>query len=65
MVSCKTLIVTCCQIAISMAIHRENQAFEGLSDLIANIVTLDNTELVFISDFVLPKQVINKVRYLQ
>ncbi len=38
-------------------INREDQDFPQLSNLLANLVSLDNTELVFISDFTLSKQV--------
>ena len=33
------------------------QSFEGLASLISNLVSLDNSDLVFISDFQTPQQV--------
>ena len=38
-------------------IQKKDQSFEGLGDLLTNMVSLDNTELIFISDFTLPQQV--------
>ena len=39
-------------------LRKENSAsFEGLATLIANLVSVDNSDLVFISDFKNPQQV--------
>ena len=42
-----------------------NNAFIGLEQLITNLVTIDNTNLVFISDFSTESQVCSPRKYYQ
>jgi hypothetical protein len=50
-------LVLLCPLVQPFVIGGNPQSFYGLADVIANIVTVDNTELVFISDFTLQQQV--------
>ena len=52
-------------LSLDFSITLADNAFIGLEQLIANLVTIDNTNLIFISDFSTESQVCSPRKYYQ